>query len=126
MSGLACVVNSFTRSAEGGVGNYVVQSLSVSVIQRNLPKLKIITEKREIWADLTKFTVEILSAAPGYKYSFQAILCKIDFVMGESIFHNLNVIKHVFKKMRESKKMHHIHPLRHFQKKIKEKSKTVF
>lgn len=60
MSGLACVVYSFDDSAKSGVGNDMVQSLSVNCIQRNLPLLGTFTEKRDVLADLIRFTVEIL------------------------------------------------------------------
>ena len=93
MSGSACVVYSNDESVQSGVGNYVVQSIFVNGIQRNLPTFGVFTEKRETSADLIKCTLAILSASPAYKYSTQDILKKIEFVMSDSTSHNLQVME---------------------------------
>ena len=101
MSGSACVVYSFNRSAQSGVGKYVVHSLSVNGIQKNLPTLGVFTDS-----------------------SSQAILCKIDFVVSESTLHYLNVMEHVFgdkgiKENAPQSLLRNVRPLMLFQKKIK-------
>ena len=69
ITGETCVVYSNDGSAQSGVRNYVVQSLSINGVQRNLPTFGIFTEKRETLADLVKCIIQILSAASTYKYS---------------------------------------------------------
>ena len=69
MTGETCVVYSNDGSAQSGVRNYVVQSLSINGVQRNLPTFGIFTEKRETLADLVKCIIQILSATSTYKYS---------------------------------------------------------
>ena len=95
MTGETCVVYSNDGSAQSGVRNYVVQSLSINGVQRNLPTFGIFTEKRETLADLVKCTIQILSAASAYKYNTSDILKKITFVMSDSTAHNLNVMEKV-------------------------------
>ena len=69
MTGEACVVYSNDGPVQRGMGNYVVQSLSIYGVQRNLSTFGIFTEKRETLADLVKCIIQILSAASTYKYS---------------------------------------------------------
>ena len=95
MTGEACVVYFIDGSAQSGVGHYVVQSLSINDVQRNLPISGIFTEKRETLADLVKCTIQIFSAASAYKYSTSDILKKITFVMSDSTAHNLKVMEKV-------------------------------
>ena len=95
MTGETCVVYSSDGSAQSGVGNYVVQSLSINGAQRNLLTFGIFTEKRETLADLVKCTIQILSAASTYKYSTSDILKKITFAMSDSTAHNLKVMEKV-------------------------------
>ena len=95
MTGEACVVYFIDGSAQSGVGHYVVQSLSINGVQRNLPISGIFTEKRETLADLVKCTIQIFSAASAYKHSTSDILKKITFVMSDSTAHNLKVMEKV-------------------------------
>ena len=69
MSGSACVVYSNDGSAHSGVGNYVVQSVFVNGVQRNLPTFGVFSEKRETLEDLIKCTSTILSAASLYNFN---------------------------------------------------------
>ena len=48
MSGSACVVYSNDGSVQSGVGNYVVQSIFVNGILRNLPMFGVFTKERDI------------------------------------------------------------------------------
>ena len=48
MSGTACVVYSNDGSAQSGVGNFVVQSMFVNGIQRNLPTFGVFSENRHL------------------------------------------------------------------------------
>ena len=95
MTGGACVVYSNDGSAQSGMGNYVVQSLSINGAQRNLRTFGIFTEKRETLADLVKCIIQIPSAALTYKYSTSNILKKITFVMSDNTAHNLKVMEKV-------------------------------
>ena len=108
--------------AQRGMGNYVVQSLSIYGVQRNLSTFGIFTEKRETLADLVKCTIQILSAASAYKYSASDIL-KITFVMSDSTAHNLKVMEKVCEDEDVEKNplvfLCNIHPLMMFQRKIK-------
>ena len=87
----SCVVYSNDGSGQSGVGNYVVQSITVNGTQRNLPTFSIFTETRSNLKDLTISTMDILSASTGHKYSASDILKKIDFTMTDSSSHNLGV-----------------------------------
>ena len=75
MSGSACMVYSNDGSTQSGVGNYVVQSLFVDEIHRNLPTFRVFSEKRETLVDLIKCTTNILSAASMYKYTTPKTSC---------------------------------------------------
>ena len=63
--------------------------------QRTLPTFGVITESRSTLAEVMKTTLDILSAASGYKYSSTDIVRKIDFVMTDSTAYNLKVIEKV-------------------------------
>ena len=89
------IVYSNDGSGMSGVGNYVVQSVTIDGKQRTLPTMGIFTESRESLAELEKSTIEILSAATGYKYSAKDIVEKINFVMTDSTAHNLEVFDSV-------------------------------
>ena len=123
MRGEACVVYSNNGPAQRGMGNYVVQSLSIYGVQRNLSTFGIFTEKRETLADLVKCTIQILSAASTYKYSTSDILKKITFAMSDSTAHNLKVMEKVCEDEDVEKNplvfLCNIHPLMMFQRKIK-------
>ena len=84
------IVYSNDGSGMSGVGNYVVQSVTIDGKQRTLPTTGIFTESRESLAELEKSTIEILSAAKGYKYSAKDIVEKINFVMTDSTAYNLD------------------------------------
>ena len=89
------VVYSNDGSGMSGVGNYVVQSVTINGTQRTLPTMSIFTESRESLAELEKSTIEILSASVGFKYSPKDIIEKINFVMTDSTAHNLKVFDSV-------------------------------
>ena len=76
-------------SAMSGVGNYVVQSSTINKIQRVLPTFSIFTESRESLVELEEMTLQILSAATGYRYTVKEILANIHYVMTDSTTHNL-------------------------------------
>ena len=122
MTGEACVVYSNDGPAQRGMGNYVVQSLSIYGVQRNLSTFRIFTEKRETLADLVKCTIQILSAASAYKYSTSDIL-EITFVMSDSTTDNLKVMEKVCEDEDVEENplvfLCDIHPLMIFQRKIK-------
>ena len=124
MTGETCVVHSNDGSAQSGVGNYVVQSLSINGVQRNLPTFGIFTKKRETLADLVKCTIQILSAASTYKCNTSNILTKITFVMSDSAAHNLKVMEKVCEDEGVENNpivlLCNIHPLMMFQRKKKE------
>ena len=61
------------------VGSYVVQSITVNGIQRALPALSMVTESHETLKQLEMTTLNMLSAATGYKYTEAEILKKITF-----------------------------------------------
>ena len=123
MTGEGCVVYSNDGSAQGGMGNYVVQSLSISGVQKNLLTFGIFTDKRETLADLVKCTIQILSAVSAYKYSISDILKMITFIMSDSAAHNLKVMEVCEDEGVENNPfalLCNIHPLMMFQRKIKE------
>ena len=124
MTGETCVVYSNDGSYQSGVRNYVVQSLSINGVQRNLPTFGIFTEKRETLADLVKCTIQILSAASVYKYSTSDIIKEITFVMSDNTAHNLEVIEKVCEDEGAENNplviLCNIHSLMMFQRKMKE------
>ena len=65
----------------------MVQYVTIDGKQWTLPTTGILTESRESLAELEKSTIEILSAATGYKYSAKDIVEKINFVMTNSTAH---------------------------------------
>ena len=90
-----CVVYSNDGSAQSGVGNYVVQSLTINGIKRSLPTASVFTETRETLSDLIQNTLDILSASCNHKNSSKEILEKINFIMTDSTAHNIGVIEKV-------------------------------
>ena len=75
------VVYSNDGSGMSGVGNYVVQSVTINGTQRTLPTMSIFTESRESLIVLEKLTVEILLASVGFKYSPKDIIEKINIMI---------------------------------------------
>ena len=63
------IVYSNDKSGMSGIGNYLVQSVSIDGKQRTLPIMGIFTEPRESLAKLDKLTIEILSDTTSDKYS---------------------------------------------------------
>ena len=51
-----------------GVGNYMVQYVTIDRKQRTLPTMGTFAESCKTLAELKKSTTETLSAATGYKY----------------------------------------------------------
>ena len=51
-----------------GVGNYMVQYVTIDGKQRTLPTMGTFAESCKTLAELKKSTTETLSAATGYKY----------------------------------------------------------
>ena len=70
----ASVMYANDGSAMSGVGNYVVQSLTIDGIQRVLPTFSIFTETQESLKELEIMTLRMLSASVGYRYSEKQIL----------------------------------------------------
>ena len=119
------IVYSNDGSAQSGVGNYVVQSISINGVQRTLPTLGIFTESRESLAELEKTTFQILSASTGYRFSEKEIVEHIDFVMTDSTSHNLGVIEKVCEDL-ESDSVNNKVSLSYMKKSRKTKSEWVF
>ena len=113
-------------SALNRVGSYMVQSITVNGVQRRLPSMPITTESHETLKMLQLTTLNILSAATGWKYMEDDIMKKIDFVMTDSTAHNLGVTELVCQELgideEDSPKtlLCNIHPLMCFQNKLKE------
>ena len=61
-------------SAQSGVGNYVVQSLTIDGTQRVLPTFSIFTETGDSLQELEIMTLRMLSASVGNRYSEKDIL----------------------------------------------------
>ena len=78
-----CITYSNDGSSMSGVGAYVVQSLTISGVQRSLLTRQV---KRNIGRS-GNYHIKNLSAASCHKYSAQDILCKISFVMTDSTSH---------------------------------------
>jgi len=120
--------SSITYSNDGSalnkVGKYIVQSITINGVQRALPSLSVVTETHENLKNLEITTLQILSAATGYKYSEQDILSRINFVMTDSTAHNIGVIEKVCHELEVSvvpkTLLCNIHPLMLFQSKLKE------
>ena len=81
------VVYSNDGSLQSGVGNDVVQALTIDGMPRNLPNFGIFSETRESLSELVKCTLDILCASSGYKYQPCKIVQKLNFVMTS---HNLS------------------------------------
>ena len=111
-------------SSMSGVGSYVVQSLTINGVQRDLPTMAIFTESRQSIKDLEVTTLKILSAATGHKFSEQEILSKIKFHMTDSTSHNLEVMDLVSEELGieyvPKTLLCNVHPLMMFQGKMKE------
>ena len=113
-------------SALNRVGSYVVQSITVNGIQRALPALSIVTESQETLKQLEITTLQILSAATGYRYTEADVIKKITFVMTVSTAHNIGVIQKVCGELDVDEAdcpktlLCNIHPLMLFQSKLKE------
>ena len=90
---MCCIPND--GSAQSGVGNYVVQSLTINGIKRSLPTASVFTETWETLSDLIQNTFDILPALCNHKYSSKEILEKITFIMTDSTAHNIGVMKKV-------------------------------
>ena len=123
MNGSKAVMYANDGSAMSGVGNYVVQSITIDGVQRALPTLSIFTETRESLEELEVMTLRILVASSGYKYTEKQLLERIDFVMTDSTSHNLTVMESVCDRFEaESPKalLCNVHPLMMFQRKVKD------
>ena len=124
MSGKRMVVTySNDGSAMSGVGNYVVQSLTIDNVQRVLPTFSIFTESRESLQELEITTLKILCCSVDYRYTEAEILANIKFVMSDSTSHNLNVIESVCESydVAPPKALTcNIHPLMMMQRKVKD------
>ena len=124
MSGKRMVVTySNDGSAMSGVGNYVVQSLTIDNVQRVLPTFSIFTESRDSLQELEITTLKILCCAVGYRYTEAEILANIKFVMSDSTSHNLNVIESVCDtyNVKHPKALTcNVHPLMMMQRKVKD------
>ena len=110
-------------SAQSGVGNYIVQSFFINGKQRALPTLPIFTESRANLTEMQLFTLQILSAASGLKYTEKDIIERVDFVVTDSTEHNLGVIENVCKELGTESVpdslVCHVHPMMMFQRKVK-------
>ncbi|MEO0686683.1 MAG: hypothetical protein AAFY76_16990, partial [Cyanobacteria bacterium J06649_11] len=123
MSGSKVVMYANDGSAMSGVGNYVVQSVTIDGVQRPLPTLSIFTETRESLEELEIMTLRILTASVTYKYTEKDLLERIDFVMTDSTSHNLEVMENVCERhgVEPPKSLLcNVHPLMMFQRKVKE------
>ena len=124
MSGKRMVVTySNDGSAMSGVGNYVVQSLTIDNVQRVLPTFSIFTESRSSLKELEITTLKILCCAVGYRYTEAEILSNIKFVMSDSTSHNLNIIESVcdeYEVEHPKALTCNVHPLMMMQRKVKE------
>ena len=60
-----CMVYSNDGSGQSGVGNYVVQSLTVNGVQRTLPTLPIVSESKNTLKDHYMHTLKILLPVVG-------------------------------------------------------------
>ena len=122
----ATIVYANDGSAMSGVGNYVVQFITIDNKPRSLPTLGIFTESKESLADLEKTTLSMLSASTGYKYSEKEILEKINFVMTDSTNHNIGVIDTVCEDLQTESKPKSIVCNVHLLMMIQRKVKNVF
>ena len=104
-----CVAYSNDGSSQSITGNYVVQSLTVNDMQRSLPTFGIFTESKESLKDLTISTLDILSAAPGRKYTPKQIFERISFIMTDSTSHNVGVMDMVCEEL-EKRFQHNFFP----------------
>ena len=85
---ISTIVYSNYGSGMSGVGNYVVQSVTINGTQHTLSTMSIFTESRESLAELVKSTIEIVSASVGFKYSPKHIIETISFIMTDNTAHN--------------------------------------
>ena len=111
-------------SAMNRVGNYIVQSFNINGKQRALPTLSTFGESRINLKDLEVFTLNMLSASCGGRYSEKEILGKMDFIMSSAAAHNMTVIEEVCKGPGSphipNSLVCNVHPLMMFQDKVKE------
>ena len=107
-----------------GVGNYIVQSLTINDVQRTLPTLPIVSKSKKTLKDHSIQTSKLLSAASGGKYQEQQLFEKISFSMTDSLALNLGVLQMVSEKLNSEHNspnlLCNVHPLMMFQNKIKD------
>ena len=119
-----CVVYSFDDPAMNGIGNYVVQSLTVNGVRWSSPILGVFSKSRETLQDLQITTLDILSAASNYNHKPDGIFNRISFVMSESTVHNFGVVEEVCKDLNikevPGSLVCNVHPLMMFDRKMKE------
>ena len=125
-----CVVYSNDGSGQSGVGNYVVQSLTINGVQRTLPTLPIVSESKNTLKDHHMHTLKILSAASGGNYQEQQLFKKISFRMTDSTAHNLEVLKIMDKELNSKHNPPalscNVHLLMMFQNKIKDLCQQMY
>ena len=128
-AGENCVLLSSDGSSVSGVGAYVVQSLTVNGIPRNLPTLGVCTESREALAELVRCVLDMMAASTDNRYSSADIMNKINFCMTDSTSHNLKVIEKICETLEvddvPNTLLCNVHPLMLFQRKIKELCQLV-
>ena len=110
-------------SAQSGVGNNIVQSLSNNGKQQALPTMSIFTESKSSLKEMQLTTYKMLAAATGWRYTEKDLVERIDFVMTDSTSHNLGVIEEVCDELETEKVpdslVCHVYPMMMFQRKIK-------
>ena len=125
-----CMVYSNDGSGQSGVGNYVVQSLTINGVQRTLPTLSIVSESKNTLKDHYMHTLKILSAASGGNYQEQQLFKKISFRMTGSTAHNLEVVKIMDKELNSKHNppalICNVHLLMMFQNKIKDLCQQIY
>ena len=79
MKGGKCAVYANDGSVQSGVGNHVVQSMTLDGVQLPLPTFSIFTETRKSLEELEVMTLRMLTAASSYRYTEKQLLECIDF-----------------------------------------------
>ena len=121
MKGGKCVVYANDGSAQSGVGNYVVQSITQDGIQLLLSTFSIFTETRKSLKESEVMTLRVLIAASSYRYIEKHFSEHIYFFITDNTSHNLTVMDSVcdqFEAEAPKVLLCNVHPLM-FQRKVK-------
>ena len=121
MKGGKCVVYGNDGSAQSGIGNYVVQSITLDGVQLTIPTFSIFTKTHKSLEELELMTLRMLIAACSYRNTEKQLLEHMDVFITDHTSHNLTVTDNVcdrFEAEAPKALLCNVHPLTMFQPKV--------